>query len=43
MGLVLSLWLAQRQAESMAQIEEARFTQETRAFSDALSLSLIHI
>mgnify|MGYP006948354464 CR=1 FL=1 len=37
MGLVLSLWLAQRQAESMAQIEEARFTQETRAFSDALS------
>ena len=37
LGLVLSLWLAQRQAESMAQIEEARFTQETRAFSDALS------
>ena len=37
MGLVLSLWLAQHQAASMAQIEEARFTQETRAFSDALS------
>ena len=36
-GLVLSLWLAQHQAASMAQIEEARFTQETRAFSDALS------
>ena len=37
LGLVLSLWLAQHQAASMAQIEEARFTQETRAFSDALS------
>ncbi|WP_238544120.1 EAL domain-containing protein [Acidovorax sp. KKS102] len=37
LGLVLSLWLAQHQAASMAQIEEARFIQETRAFSDALS------
>ena len=36
LGLVLSFWLAQHQAASMAQIEEARFTQETRAFSDAL-------
>lgn len=37
LGLVMSLWLAQHQAASMAQIEKARFTQETRAFSDALS------
>ncbi|WP_099730189.1 MULTISPECIES: EAL domain-containing protein [unclassified Acidovorax] len=37
LGLVVSLWLAQHQAASMAQIEEARFTQETRAFAEALS------
>ncbi|WP_121942970.1 EAL domain-containing protein [Acidovorax sp. 100] len=37
LGLVVSLWLAQHQAASMAQIEEARFTQETRAFTEALS------
>ncbi|PVY93259.1 diguanylate cyclase/phosphodiesterase with PAS/PAC and Chase sensor(s) [Acidovorax sp. 99] len=37
LGLVVSLWLAQHQAASTAQIEEARFTQETRAFTEALS------
>ncbi len=37
LGLVVSLWLAQHQAASMAQIDEARFTQETRAFTEALS------
>ncbi|MDD2179091.1 EAL domain-containing protein [Acidovorax sp. D2M1] len=37
LGLVVSLWLVQHQAASMAQIEEARFTQETRAFTEALS------
>ena len=37
LGLVLSLWLAQHQAESMAQVEEARFSQETRAFVEALT------
>ncbi|PJI97503.1 diguanylate cyclase/phosphodiesterase with PAS/PAC and Chase sensor(s) [Acidovorax sp. 69] len=37
LGLALSLWLGWRQADSMAQIEEARFTQEARAFSEALS------
>ncbi len=37
LGLVLSLWLAQRQADSMAQVEDARFSQETRTFVEALS------
>ena len=37
LGLALSLWLAQRQADSTAQVEEARFSQETRAFVEALS------
>lgn len=37
LGLLLSLWLAQQQAESMAQVQEARFSQETRAFVEALS------
>ncbi|MBT9513481.1 MAG: EAL domain-containing protein [Acidovorax sp.] len=37
LGLGLSLWLMGHQADSMAQIEEARFTQEARAFSEALS------
>ncbi len=37
LGLGLSLWLGRHQADSMAQINDARFTQETRAFSDALS------
>jgi len=36
LGLGLSLWLGRHQADSMAQINDARFTQETRAFSDAL-------
>ena len=36
-GLLLSAWLAQQQAVSVAQIEHARFIQETRAFADALS------
>ena len=40
LGLALSLWLAQRQADSMAQVEEARFSQETRAFVEALSQRL---
>ncbi len=34
--LLLSAWLTQRQAISVAQIENARFIQETRAFTDAL-------
>ncbi|KZT16000.1 diguanylate cyclase [Acidovorax sp. GW101-3H11] len=37
LGLGLSLWLGAHQADSMAQIDEARFVQEARAFSDALS------
>ena len=37
LGLALSLWLAHRQAEAMAQVEEARFSQETRGFVEALS------
>ena len=37
LGLCLSLWLGAHQADSMAQIDEARFVQEARAFSDALS------
>ena len=37
LGLGLSLWLGTHQADSMAQIDQARFVQEARAFSDALS------
>ena len=37
LGLGLSLWLGAHQADSMAQIDQARFVQEARAFSDALS------
>ena len=36
LGLALSLFLGWNQAESIAQIEKARFTQETSAFSEAL-------
>jgi diguanylate cyclase (GGDEF)-like protein/PAS domain S-box-containing protein len=36
LGLGLSLWLGTHQADSMAQIDQARFVQEARAFSDAL-------
>nr|WP_298212460.1 EAL domain-containing protein [Acidovorax sp.] len=36
----MSLWLGLNQASSMARIEEARFTQEARVFSDALSQRL---
>ena len=36
LGLGLSLWLGTHQADSMAQIDQARFVQEARALSDAL-------
>lgn len=37
LGWVLSWALAQQQAESVAQIEQARFVQEARVFADTLS------
>ena len=36
LGLLMSWWLAQQQAVSVAQIEHARFVQEARAFADTL-------
>ena len=41
LGLALSLWLGWRQADTMAQVEEARFTQEARAFTEALRQNLV--
>ena len=41
LGLVLSLMLARNQFDSLAQVEKARFTQETRVFSDALSQRIL--
>jgi len=37
LGLLLSWGLAQQQAESVAQVERARFVQEARAFADTLA------
>ncbi|RYF39387.1 MAG: bifunctional diguanylate cyclase/phosphodiesterase, partial [Comamonadaceae bacterium] len=36
LGVSLSLWLAWQQAESIAQVGQARFMQESRSFADAL-------
>ncbi len=36
LGVSLSLWLAWQQAESVAQVGQARFMQESRGFADAL-------
>ena len=37
LGLLLSGGLVKQQADSVAQIQQARFVQEARAFSDTLS------
>lgn len=36
-GLVTTYWLVQQQWQSVAMVEQTRFTQEARAFTDALS------
>ena len=39
-GGMLSFWLTQQQAASLAQIQQARFVQETRALSDVVALRI---
>ena len=36
-GLVTTYWWVQQQWQSVAMVEQTRFTQEARAFTDALS------